>query len=141
MSHDLHPNYTYESIITKEELVQRKRAIILNSRRRCIVLLMISKIIDEGGSINAHTIANRLGIGLGYARSLLNEFVWFHNILGYKYVGGGMFKSRVKLYIINDKMVLNKLIDDIAKKYPEIVRQHNIKTDNVNHTKKVVKNE
>ena len=131
MSHDLHPNYTYESIITKEELVQRKRAIILNSRRRCIVLLMISKIIDEGGSINAHTIANRLGIGLGYTRSLLNEFVWLLNILDYEYIG------RVKSYIINDKMVLNKLIDDIAKKYPEIVRQHNIKTDNVSHTKRV----
>jgi hypothetical protein len=137
MSNDLHPNYTYENIITKEELVKNKRAIILNSRRRCIVLLMISKIIDDGGSINAHTIANRLGIGLEYARSLLNEFVWLHNILDYKYVGGGMFKSRVKLYIINDKMVLNKLIDDIAKKYPEIVRQHNIKTDNVSHTKRV----
>jgi hypothetical protein len=135
MSHDLHPNYTYESIITKEELVQNKRAIILNSRRRCIVLLMISKIIDEGGSINAHTIANRLGIGLGYTRSLLNEFVWLLNILDYEYIG------RVKSYIINDKMVLNKLIDDIAKKYPEIVRQHNIKKDKVNHTKKVVKNE
>jgi hypothetical protein len=96
---------------------------------------MISKIIDEGGSINAHTIANRLGIGLGYTRSLLNEFVWLLNILDYEYIG------RVKSYIINDKMVLNKLIDDIAKKYPEIVRQHNIKKDKVNHTKKVVKNE
>jgi hypothetical protein len=143
-------NYKYEDIITKEQLVQRKRAIILHSKIKCEALLIISKIINDEGSINAYILADRLGIALEYARRLLNEFVQFHKILA---MDNGISLSRIKSYVINDKIYIDNLIDDIAKIHPEIIAkihpkmitnsevtvEHKTKMDEVSHTKRVVK--
>jgi hypothetical protein len=137
-------NYRYEDIITKEELVKNKRAIILSSRIKCKALLMVSKIINDESSINAPTLADRLGISLEYARRLLNEFVQLHKILA---MGNGMTLGRIRSYVINDKTYLDNLIDDIAKMHPEMIMnsevtlEHKIKKDKIIQTKKVIKDE